>query len=615
MTSTREPGAAGSGSRGSRNAWWRLPLRESFRLASLGGRGLLLAHLTLIVLLGVVPVASVWLMKLVVDAITEGIGAADRDAAVAELALWVGVAAALTLAAQLLRTASSMLGEIHGQRVADRVATTIHAHANRLDLADFEDPAFHDSVRRALTEGPTRPVLMVTSLAILLQAGITLAGMAGLLVMLHWAVPVVVTAAAIPAVLVRLRHARRLRDWQIGNTSEQRSGDYLSALLTSPQAAKDVRAFGLGATIATRYARVRDKLRGERLALTWARNRAELLTGLLSLSVVFGAYFWLGSEAIAGALTLGTVVLHTQAIQRTQAAVGEVLRSGARLVEDGMFLEQYFAFIRRAPEVIAQAPVQPVPERIDAVRFESVSFAYPGIEAAADGTPPPPVLQDLDVEIRRGERVAIIGANGAGKSTFVKLLARLYDPARGGRVVCVGPTGDVDLRHCDPDAWRDRLGVLFQDAVVFELSARDNIAWGALRAAEEGAAAAVERAAHRAGIDARLAALPQGYDTLLGRRFVGGAELSVGERRLVVLARVLARAEAMGSQLLILDEPSSSLDPRNEVKIFERLVADLGPDDTLVFVTHRPATLAFADRVLVFEDGRIVRDCAPAEIG
>ncbi len=567
------------------------PLGRAMRLAALGGRGLLVANFTLALVQGVVPVVSIWLMKLVVDAITAGIGTDDPDAAFDDLLTVVLIAAGVMLLGQVFRTVASLVSELYGQRVGDRVAAEIHAHANALDLGDFEDPTFHDALQRAHSEGPTRPVAIVAVLGGLLQSSVTLLGMAVVLGTLHWAVPFVVTIAAVPAVVVRLRHARRLYEWQMQRTPDQRSTGYFNAVLTSPQAAKDVRVFGLGSWLSQRYIDLRLQLRGERIALSWRLGRAELFAQLLSLSVVFGSYLWLGWSAITGVLTLGALVLHTQAIQRLQGSVGELLRSGARLLEDGMFLEHYFAFLDRQPRICAHDPVSPVPERIESLRFESVGFTYPGR--------PEPALAGIDLTIQHGERVAIVGQNGAGKSTLIKLLCRLYDP-QVGVITCNG----IDIRRFDPTKWRSRLGVLFQDAVPFELSARDNIAFGAL-----GSDHPVEEAAVLAGIHDRLAALPNGYDTIVSRRFAGGSELSIGERRMLLLARVLHRQ----APLLVLDEPSASLDPRNEVAIFDRLQAAAG-DRTLLFVTHRPPTLAFAQRVLVLDRAHLVEDGAPAEL-
>jgi ATP-binding cassette subfamily B protein len=567
-------------------------LVRALRLASSGGRGLASAHVALVIAEGAVPLLGIWLLALLVDAVADGIAA--RDPAL-DRVLWIAaLAAAAAALGAALRAARAVVGEVHGRRVADHVAGAIQAHAARLDLGAFEDPAFHDTLQRAQQEAPHRPLRVVGGLAGLVQATVTLVAMLVALAAVGWLLPLCAAAAAIPGALARTRHSKRALEWQRARTAEQRESSYLHAVLTSASAAKDVRALEVGGELRARFGAIRARLRGEGTALAIRRSRADAAAQLLANVVLFGCLAALAQAAFAGTVTIGGFVMYAQALQRAQGAFRDLLGAVAGLHEDRLFLAHYFELLGRAPALAAEPPVAEAPRLRSELRLQDLHFSYPGA-----GTP---ALAGLDLTIRAGERVALIGPNGAGKSTVVKLVCRLYAPARGA-LTCDG----VDLRRVEPEAWRRRLAVVFQDAVLFEVSVRDNLRFGDLG---RGEALAVESAARLCGVDERIAAMHAGYETLLSRRFAGGEELSAGERRKLVLARAAFRADA---DLLVLDEPTQSLDPLAESLVLERLLAAFA-GRTVLLVTHRPAVLRLVDRVCVLERGRVVEDGRPADL-
>lgn len=551
------------------------------------------AHIGLVLVQGVLPLVGIYLMKLIVDTIAEGVSSGDTDLAWSRLLMWVGFAAGVALLGSVLRVLGGVVAEAHGRAVSDRVAEQLHYQSTRLDLAYYENPEYYDTLHRAQAEAPHRPIRIVQDLASTGQALVTLVGMVGLLLALHWAVPVVVTLAAIPAVLFRLRHARRMYDWQQKRTPDQREAGYLSGLMTSRSSAKDLRLFNLGDILAGRFSRIRDRLRGEMLGLSMRRGRADLLAQVLSSSVLFGAYLLVGWLTLQGVTTLGDLVMYAQAIQRAQGAVGGLLGSMAGLFENSMFLAHFFSFLDLKPLVGSPTEARSAPTRPAAnIRCEGLSFTYPGQEQ--------PVLHGLDLTLRSGELVALVGPNGTGKSTLVKLLCRLYDPS-AGRILMDG----VDIRDYEPAVWRDQLSVLFQDATPFEFSARDNIT--AFDPDTEGGQE--YRAAAMAGAHERLTKLSKGYDTLLGRRFEGAEELSAGEWRKVLLARALYR----GTGTVLLDEPLAFVDPRAGAEILATL-REQAKDRMLLIVSHRPELLAQADRVSVLHEGRIAEEGTHEEL-
>ncbi len=544
------------------------------------------AHIGLVLVQGVLPLVGIYLMKLIVDTIAEGVSSGDADLAWSRLLMWVGFAAGVAFVGAVLRVVGGVVAEAHGRAVSDRVAEQLHYQSTRLDLGYYENPEYYDTLHRAQAEAPHRPIRIVQDLASTGQALVTLVGMVGLLMALHWAVPIVVTLAAIPAVLFRLRHARRMYEWQQKRTPDQREAGYLSGLMTSRSSAKDLRLFNLGDILAGRFSRIRDRLRGELLGLSLRRGRADLVAQVLSSSVLFGAYLLIGWLTLQGVTTLGDLVMYAQAIQRAQGAVGGLLGSMAGLFENSMFLAHFFSFLDLKPLVASPTEARSAPTRPAAtIHCEGLCFTYPGQTK--------PVLDGLDLTLRSGELVAIVGSNGAGKSTLVKLLCRLYDPS-AGRILLDG----INICDYEPTVWRRQLSVLFQDATPFEFSARDNIT--AFDADADGEDGREYRAAVMTGAHDRLTGLSKGYDTLLGRRFEGAEELSAGEWRKVLLARALYR----DTSTVLLDEPLAFVDPRAGAEILTAL-RELKKDRVVLIVSHRPELLVQADRVCLLREGRI----------
>jgi len=561
-----------------------------------------MAHVPLIVLQGAVPMLGLYIMKLLLDAIADaikhGVSAEDRWAAFVPVLWLVAAAAGTALLGALLSSAESVVGDAHARAVADAVARTIHERAAGLDLACFEDPEHYDTLYRAQQEAPQRPMRIVRELAGLLRSLVLLAFMGGLLVALHWSVPFLVIAAAVPAVLVRMRASRELFDWQQNTAADQREAAYLSSLLTGRAAAKEVRAFDLGDDLSARFDRIRKKLREDNLAMARRRSLHGLLAQMPAGAVLFSAYAWLGWRALAGeGVTIGDVAMYAQAIQRCLTSVQGVLGALAGLGEHRLFLSHYFAFLDLPCRITAPAEPKAVPAPIrNGVRCEGVVFRYPGQRE--------PVLRGVDLDLRMGEKVGLVGPNGAGKSTLVQLLCRLHDP-EDGFVHCDG----IDLRSFDPAAWRRRLGVLFQDALPLEFTALENVTMaldGQPAAGQEASRRRALAAMDTAGIGERLARLPQGADTRLGRRFAGGQDLSAGEWRKLLLARAVARQ----ADLLVLDEPSAFLDARAELELFERLT-EVTAGKALLLISHRPLSLQLCDRIYVMEQGRIVEAGVP----
>ena len=563
-----------------------VPLRQALALSTLAGRRLVVADLALRLLQGALPLLGLLALQRLLDAVAAGSRATDPDAAFASVLQAVAVAALVAGVGALVGAFAGQLGERHARLCADRCASLLQRHAAALDLLQIESPAIADELHRAHAEAAQRPARVVLNLAALAVAATSLLTMALAAAFAAPWLPLVVGGAAVPQALARLRASTRTFAWQEANTAAQRHVAYLAGMLVSRAYGKDLRALDLAGPVADALDKERQRLRDEQLRLQGQRAVGETAAHLLATAALFAGYLFLARQALAGSLTLGALLLQVQAVQRTQNGVRDALLAYAALRDDQLFLRHVFAFLARRPQVTAPPVPRSLPPGPLAVRCAALRFCYPDVAR--------PVLDGLDLDIRAGERVLLTGANGAGKSTVVRLLCRLMDPV-GGRV----ELGGIDLRACDPQAVRARVAVCWQDGAGFELPARDNLEFGALPSRD----AALLAAADVVGIGDALRALPDGLSTRLGRAFAGSRELSAGQWRRLLLARTLARA----GDLLVLDEPFAALDRDGRDRLVQHLAA-LPRTGTVVVVDHGGDARRCVDRVLVLEGGRIASD-------
>ncbi len=562
---------------------------RAIRLVWRSGPGRAVATVAVTVAQGVLPLVALYLMKLMVDAVADGITADDKVAAFGKIALYVGIAAGLALVNSAFAAFSTYLSRSQARHFADHMQSLVHEKSVSVDLAYFEDPTYHDTLHRARSEANSRPLAIVSALIGLIQSTVGGIAIVGLLIGLHWAVPLVLFVICVPAMLVRVKYSRELYRWYRGRTPMQRLGGYLSRVLTGDDHAKEVRLFGLGREFISRYQDARAVLRGEELAV---RAREALGTSLAQAASVvagFGAFLFIGYRAIHGHITIGDLVMYYQAFQRGQGFIAGGMQGLAGIGEHGLFLRNLFEFLDLESRVLEPEAPQPVPRPIrKGIAFEGVSFEYPS------GTRP--VLESIDLAVAPNEVVALVGGNGAGKTTIVKLLCRLYDPT-SGRISIDG----VDLRELGTADLRREIAVVLQDYSRYHFSARENIRIGNIELPADDSG--IIDAARRAGADGFIENLPAGYDTILGRWFEDGEELSVGEWQKVALARALAR----DAQLVVLDEPTSSMDALAEQEIFHAF-KDLIVDRAGIIISHRFSTVRIADRICVVADGRIVEE-------
>lgn len=546
--------------------------------------------LILIALQGLLPAALVYLTKVVVDQLVAAKSAGGAGPLMRNLLIWGGAIGVLLLLNELLTSLSRWVRTAQSEYLHDHIRELIHDRAIAADLGFYEQPEYYDHLHRARDESAHRSVELVGSLGQLLQSGITLAAMAAVLIPYGIWLPLALLLSTGPAFLVVLRFSLRQHDWRRRNTPDERRTWYYDWLLTGVEAAPELRLFGLGQFFKDRYAAVRTRLRGEKLALARDQGVAEFSAALLALAVTGAVMVWLVWRVVRGAGTLGDIALFYQAFYQGQSLMRSLLGDLGQLYANSLFLSDLFHYLGLQPTVVdpvdASEEFRATSRAVRSVELKQVTFAYPGASR--------PALRDFDLTIPSGQILAVVGANGAGKSTLVKLLCRFYDPQAG--VVAVD---GVDLREMPLVEVRRLMTVLFQEPMHYSTSVAENIAVGLEPSPSE--LEGVRSAARAAGADTVIEKLPGGYKQLLGRWFAGGAELSAGEWQRIALARAFLR----DSPILLLDEPTSAMDPWAETEWLERF-RQIAKGRTALIITHRFTTARYADIIHVMDDGRIV---------
>jgi ATP-binding cassette subfamily B protein len=558
-------------------------------------RGWTIVSLALIIIQGALPLLALYLMKLIIDAVTFAVGALDKVSAFQHIALLIGFAAGVAILKALCQSVAGVVKETQSLVVTDHMYDILHAKSIEVDLEYYENAQYLDTLHRAQKEGPYRPTQIINGLVRLGQSVISLVAMTGLLFTFHWVMAVVLFAAAIPGVLVRLSYSGTMFRWQRDRTQAERKASYFNWMLTGDMYAKEIRLFGLGDLIKHRFSDVRKQLRDERLEISRKRSIAELVAQVSATLAVFGSFGFIAYRTLQGIITLGDMVMYFGAFQRGLGYLRDVLGGLAALYENNLFISNLYEFLDLEPKV--KEPLHPlsIPQPIQkGFFFEKVSFQYP------DGNRK--VLENISLSIESGEVVALVGENGSGKTTLVKLLCRLYDPIQGSITL-----DGIDLRRFQTTALRREISVIFQDYVKYHLTARENIWFGNIDLPPEHQQIAA--AARHAGADDLITRLPKGYETMLGKWFEDGEELSIGEWQKVALARAFLR----DAQIIVLDEPTSSLDAKSEYEVFEKF-RQLLNGRSAILISHRFSTVRMADRIFVLEDGRIIESGAHEQL-
>jgi ATP-binding cassette, subfamily B, bacterial len=554
-----------------------------FRLLWATSPSLFIGTIALRLARAVLPVVLLWIPKQILDgiiAISRHTGDVHRVWHLLLLEFILG------LVGELLSQSNNLLDGLLGEHFTCYVATRLMDHAASLDLASFEDPVFYDKLERVRSQATGR-VFVLTSVLNAAQEVSTLVSVSvGVILFSPWLI-VLLIASTIPTFIAEARYSKLSYGAFFRRTPERRELEYVRLLASWAQSAKEVKTFGLGSHLTSRYRSVSARIYKENKDLAIKRGVGGWCLGILSSISYYAGYVLILRTVLAEAISLGTFTFLTGSLMRSRLSTERIFAYLNGISEQAVLLNDLFEFFKMAPVICSPPNALPIPCPIrEGFEFRDVSFAYPGCEKL--------VLQHISLRIGRSERVALIGENGSGKTTIVKLLLRLYDPT-SGQILLDG----VDLRDYDVLALRTAMSAIFQDFMRYDLPVRDNIGFGDLDSRSDDYR--LDRAAQQGGATDLLGNFPLGYDQVLGRRFKYGVELSGGEWQKIALARMLVRE----AQLFILDEPTASLDVRSEHELFERL-GTLLEGRMAVMISHRLSTVRSVDKIVVLENGAVL---------
>ncbi len=532
------------------------------------------------------PVGLLYVSKLIIDTIVHVL---SKHQPIPHRLWWLVLAEfVIAVLGNVFTRAIDYLDSLLADKYTRYVSIQVMKHAAELDVTAYEDPVFYDRLERARVQATDR-LAMIQMLGRLVQQIITTITLSISIVYFSPWLLLLLIAGVLPAFMGEshfafLGYAKNFRQ-----TPVRRQLDYLRVLGGSKEAAKELKLFGLSGFLTERFTRLSDEVYEENVQLSKRKLIAGALLSVIGSLGYYGAYVYVIWRTVTGTLSIGTLYFLAGAILQASTNIQQIFSTLSGVADQALFLTDLLAFFEMQPTIRSKPNALPAPRPIRrGFEFRNVSFAYPGSSRL--------ILKNLNFTLQPGERVALIGENGQGKTTIVKLITRLYDPTEG-QVLLDG----IDLREYSLEGLYKEIGVIFQDFMRYEMTARENVAVG--RIEEIGNTEEIVAASHKSLADEVIAKLPRNYEQMLGRRFENGVDLSGGEWQKLALARAYLR----DAQLLILDEPTAALDARSEYEVFEHF-AELTAGKMALFISHRFSTVRMADRIVVLADGQIIED-------
>lgn len=544
------------------------------------------------------PVGVAWVGKLIVDAVVSGFNAVPgpaRDESKQLAVFWVLIELALVASIGLIERLLTLLRQLVASQLAIDINILIMEKALTLDLRQFENPNFYDKLTRARREASSRPLSLVQANLQILRSALTLGGYAVILTRFDaWAVGVLLLAA-VPVFFIEARFSGKVFNLRNSRSPESRRLRYFEHVVGTNEHAKEVKLFGLGPLLLDRYRKLAETLYAEERRLGVNRVGWTFILSLVSTGAFYGYYVAVVLATVGGRLSLGDLTLYVTAFRQAQSTLRSALSALGGMYENNLYMANLFEFLN-IPTIGRRTGGAQRPERAElGIRFEKVSFRYDNnIDWA---------LRDVNLFIPQGESIALVGENGAGKTTIIKLLTRLYHPTEGAVFL-----DGRDLADWDEAALRRRIGIIYQDFNRYQFAIRENVGFGCVECLYDDKR--IRRAVDLGGASELVAALSAGLDTQLGRWFDDGAELSGGQWQKIALSRAFVREDA---DILVLDEPTASLDAIAEHASFERFRA-LSRGRTTILVSHRFPTVRMANQIFVLEHGRIVEQGTHADL-
>jgi len=521
------------------------------------------------------------------------IAARAGNASLSQIWKYIALEVVIVLVGEILARASSLVESLLGDLFSNVMSVRLMEHASTLDLAQFEDPEFYDHLERARRQTVGR-IALLTVLLSMSQGALTLVTLAGALIAYNPWLLLLLAIAVIPSFLGETHFASLGYSLLFRWTPERRQLDYLRFVGASDKTAKEVQMFGLAPWLTDRYRSLSQRFYEENRSLSIRRGAVSAVLSILGTIGYYAAYVIVLLSAVRGEITIGTLTFLAASFSRGRDIIQGILMSASNVYEQALYLRDLFVFLDMRPTIESPPNARPVPAKIQTgFVFENVGFRYPGSERWA--------IRNVDLVLGPGERVALVGENGAGKTTITKLMARLYDPTEG-KITLDG----IDLKEYDLVSLRHAIGVIFQDFVRYDMRFDENIGVGEIDSVRadldknNGTSAAITNAAENSLAASLLPRFTKGYQQMLGRRFDDGVDLSGGEWQKIALARAYIR----DAQVLILDEPTAALDARAEYEVFLRF-SELVAGRMAVLISHRFSTVRMADRIIVLRHGKV----------
>lgn len=551
-------------------------------------------QLTLLLFQAVLPLINLYILKLLVDNIT--IQIKNNQINVQEVIFYVALMGGVLLLISIVQIASQYVNTGLSQKVSDYMANLLQRKSVEIDLQYYEDARYHDTLHRAQTQGTFRPVQVLTSLTSLLQHGLSLTAIAGLFVILHWGIALILVVSALPALFIKVYFSGQMYEWQRRTTQMEREAHYLNYLVTDEQYVKEIRVFDASNVFIKKFEQLRKRLYKEKMAIEGRRSWFEIGGKVVEIAATVAIYGFVAYRAVQGNITIGDFVMYFQAFQKGQASLKSTLTSLASLYENRLFLQYIFEFLQIQPKVQNAENAIALPRLQESIQFQNVHFTYPSSQEQVE------VLSDINLNLKKGEVIALVGENGSGKTTLIKLLSRLYDVNKGTILF-----DNQDIRTLDISDVRQKISIIFQDFSKYYLPVSDNIQISDMhRPLDEND---VKTAAKNTGADKFIKNLPKQYQNLLGLRFRKGTELSGGQWQKIALSRAFYK----DADIIVLDEPTSAIDPLAEYDIFEKF-REIAKDKILILITHRLYNLKLANKIIVMDEGKITEQGTHEEL-
>jgi ATP-binding cassette subfamily B protein len=482
-----------------------------------------------------------------------------------------------------------------GDIVSNTINMMIMKKSTSLDLYHFEHPEFYDMLTRAQREATYKPLVIISTIFDLVRNGIAIFSLIGILFLFHWMAVVFLILANIPYAIIKQKYSRKEYDIFYSQTQDSRKLFYLKNILISNSFFKEIRLFNLGQYLIEKYKETFKNIFQEKKHMNFTKNINLFFVSLLSLISYISVYFYIIYRTIIRSISLGDMTLYSSAFSQCQDQFINLLVDISTLYQNSLFINNLFEFLNLKPKIASPEYPMKISDNIqEGITFKNVSFKYPGSKKF--------IFTNLNLRIRPSENIAIVGDNGAGKTTLIKLLCRFYDPD-SGEILLDG----INIKNFDVKSYQEKISVIFQDYAKFNLTARENIGIGYINEIEN--TTRIQTAAKKSGADQVIKKLPHGYNSMLGRIFDEGCQISIGEWQKIAIARALMN----DSKILILDEPTASLDPKTEYEIFKRF-KDLTKNKISILISHRFSTVCMADRIIVLEDGRIIEEGSHKEL-